>query len=581
MEALRHEVLLADGAMGTELQERGLPAGSGPEAWMLENPAKIAAVHEDYARVGSRIIESNTFGANRLKLAEFGCQDKAAEINTRAVKLARQAAGPNGFVAGLIGPTGQFPSPLGDIPFEELMEVFAEQARALSAAGADLIYLQTFSDLGEARAAYLAAREVTNLPVAVSLTYDERQRTLTGTDPETAATVFSALGADILGVNCSVGPGEMLPIADRYHQSCRLPLLAEPNAGIPSLVEGRSVFSLTPAVLAEYAPMFLEVGVRYLGGCCGTTPAHIKAVAAAIKNWDGRVVVSREAMPSRLASRSRTIFLGAAYPPRLIGERINPTSRKALAEALRTGDYQRIVREGLEQIQAGADLLDVNAGLAGGDDGQFLPPMARGLQHVLDCPLSIDTVNPIALERALLHFQGKALINSVNGDKASMDSVFPLARRYGAAVLGLTLDGKGIPDTAAGRLAIAERILERALLEGLPKEDVFIDCLVLAAAAEPKLSGETLAAIRLVKEKLGLTTLLGLSNISHGMPKRPWLNQAFLAQALAAGLDGVIANPMDAGIRQTLAAGAFLAGRDPRGERYIARAKKEDALAAA
>ncbi len=580
MEVFKQQFLISDGAMGTMLQTKGLPAGESPEVWMLTHPETILEISEAYAKAGARIIESNTFGANRLKLAEFGHQDSVGSINMTAVKLARQAAGDHGYVAGIIGPSGQFPAPIGALSFDELVEIFAQQAQALSLAGADIIYLQTFSDLGEARAAYLGARKVTNIPIAVSLTYDENQRTLTGTDPETAAAVFTALGADMLGANCSTGPAEMLEVIDRYRKCCKLPLLAEANAGIPVLADGRSHFPLTPQVMASYVPMFLESGVRYLGGCCGTTPQHIKEIAEAAKAWDGQVISGRQDLPASLASRSRTIYLGGNYPPRLIGERINPTARKVLAQALVAGDYSLLVREGADQLKVGADLLDVNTGLAGGDEVTNLTQVVLGLQQSLDCPLVIDTVNPQALEKALIHYHGKALINSVNGEAASLDTVLPLAKQYGAAVLGLTLDEKGIPDKAEDRLAIAERILDRALEEGIAKENVFIDCLVLAAATDPKLAAETLKAITLVKEKLGLVTALGLSNISHGMPKRPWLNHAFLAQALAAGLDAVIANPLDAGIRQTLAAGAFLTGRDPHGNRYIEQTKKEDVLAA-
>ncbi len=582
MEAFQQQVLVADGAMGTMLQSQGLPAGGSPEVLMLEDPQRILDIQISYAKAGAQIIETNTFGANRLKLTEFHCQDKVREINTLAVKLAREAAGPQGFVAGLVGPTGQFPRPVGTVPFLELKEVFAEQIQALSLAGADMIYLQTFSDLGEARAAYLAARDVTSLPVAVSLTYDLNLRTLTGTDPVTAASIFTALGADMLGVNCGFGPEEMLSVLDSYRKTCSLPLLVEPNAGLPVLTEGKSVFPMSPEEMADFVPMMLELGVRYIGSCCGSTPEHTKAITrkveAAIR--DGLKVLEPPQPSSTLSSRSKTIFLGNGFPPRLIGERINPTARKTLAEALLEGNYSPLIQEGVKQIHAGADLLDVNAGMAGGDEVNDLLRTSYRLQQILDCPLVIDSVNPLALEQALIHFQGKALINSVNGEAGSLEKILPLAKQYGAAVLGLTLDSRGIPDKAEGRLAIARRILDKALEYGIAKEDVYIDCLVMSCATDPALSRETLKAIRLVKEELGLVTVLGLSNISHGLPKRPWLNQAFLAQALEAGLDAVIANPLDAGIRQTLAAGAMLSGRDPHGLRYIQQTKREEALAA-
>lgn len=576
---LENQVLISDGAMGTVLQDQGLPQGLSPEIWMLSQPDKILEVHKAYAKAGAHIMETNTFGANALKLGEFGYADQVREINHLAVKLARQAAGPDGFVVGLIGPTGQFPRPLGSIPFLELKKVFREQAQALSLAGVDMILLQTFSDIGEARAALLAAKETTNLPVGISLTYNNNQRTLTGTDPQTAATIFQALGADALGINCSTGPKEMLPIIESYRKNCNLPLLAEPNAGLPVLIDNRSVFPMSPADMAQYVPMLLGLGVRWIGSCCGSTPAHTQAICDAVGTWDGRVLSSPQQQPSRLASRSKTVVIGSSMPARLIGERINPTARKSLAVALQEGDYPRLIQEGILQAEAGADLLDVNAGLAGGDEATHLLKTTYQMQQATELPLVIDSVNPLALEQALIHYQGKALINSVNAEEDSLRQILPLAKTYGAAVLGLTLDKHGIPATAQERLNLAKKILESALAIGIPKEDVFIDCLVMSAATDPTLAQETVKAIRLVKAELGLCTVLGLSNISHGMPKRPWLNQAFLAQALEAGLDAVIANPLDAGIRHTLAAGNLLTGRDPNGLLYIAMAQREDELA--
>ena len=577
MESLSANVLIGDGAMGTMLQDNGLPSGVSPELWMLSNPDKVLEVSAAYAKAGANVLETNTFGASRLKLAESGHEDSVNAINAMAVKLARQAAGDDRFVAGVIGPSGQYPAPSGSIAFEELADAFAQQAQALSLAGADMILLQTFSDLGEARAAYLGARKVTNLPVAVSLTYGQSQRTLTGTDPETAAAVFAALGADMLGANCSAGPAEILTIINRYRRCCPLPLLAEPNAGLPVMEGGRSSFPMTPEDFSFFAPLFLESGVRYLGGCCGTTPLHIRESAKAAGSWGGRVLpVDRERQPS-LASPARTVYLGAGSYPLVIGERLNPSARADVARALVEGDFNLIAREGLEQVQAGADLLDVNAGLAGTDEAANLRQIVQRLQQSTDCPLVIDTVDLQALEQALIHYHGKALINSVDGEEARLAAVLPLARRYGAAVVGMTLDERGVPETAEGRLRIAERILERALEEGLPKEDLYIDCLVMAAATSRGSTAETIKAMMLVKEKLGLVTVLGVSNISHGMPDRAWLNQAFLFHAVTSGADLVFANPLNPDVGKAVAAGAFLAGRDPLGARYLMQAAKDSA----
>ena len=576
LEALRQRILISDGAMGTMLQGLGMPAGVSPELWMLSHPDSILDVMTAYAHAGADILETNTFGANRVKLAEAGHGDDVNLVNATAVSLARQAAGPQRYISGVIGPSGRFPAPVGDISFEELIDVFAQQAQSLSLSGVDLILLQTFSDIGEARAAYLGVRKVTTLPVAVSLTYGQNGRTLTGTDPETAAVIFSALGADILGVNCSTGPGEMLAVVGQYRKACRLPLLAEPNAGVPRLVDGRSVFPLTPEDMAPYASGFLASGVRYLGGCCGTTPAHIREIATAAEAWDGHFLPDTDTPRSSLASRSRTVHIASHLPPRLIGERLNPTGRKNLSDAIMAGDFDVYAREGRDQVSAGADMVNVNVGLAGSDEIANLAAAVRRVQQTLDSPLMFDSVNPRALEQALIHYHGKALINSVNGKESSLSAILPLAKRYGAAVVGLALDEQGVPDKAEDRLRIAGRILDRALAEGIAKENLFIDCLVLAAAADPFSAAETLRAVTLVKRELGLPTVLGISNISHGMPKRPWLNQAFLAQALAAGLDLVIANPLNDGVRRTMAAGAFLAGRDAHGARYIEQARDED-----
>ena len=575
IETLNQKILIADGAMGTMLQNEGMPAGVCPEIWMLTNPDKVLEVMTAYVKAGAEVIETNTFGASSLKLAGYGYEDSVNIVNTTAVKLAKQAAGPDRYVAGVIGPSGHFPAPVGDVGFEEMTDVFARQAQALSLAGADLILIQTFSDLGEARAAYLGARKVTNLPVAVSMTYGPDRRTLTGSDPETVAAVFAALGADILGVNCSAGPPEMLEIVSRYRQCCKLPLLAEPNAGLPVLDEGRTVFPMTPEDFSVYVTLFLTAGVRYLGGCCGTTPAHIREIAETAEAWDGQTVVAGREGSSVLTSRTQTIFLGAGHPPRLIGERLNPTARPAVSEALIEGDFDFFVREAADQASAGADLLDVNAGLAGTGEAANLREIILRLQQSPDVPLVIDTVDPAALEQALTHYHGKALVNSVNGAAASLDTVLPLVKRYGAAVVGMTLDEQGVPDKAEDRLRIAGRILDRALEEGIPKEDVYIDCLVMAAATGPESAAETIRAVALIKEKLGLATILGISNISHGMPERSWLNKTYLAHAVAAGADLVFANPRDPDVRKILSAGAFLAGRDPGGARYIAQAQKD------
>ncbi len=574
---LQNQVLLGDGAMGTMLTELGLPPGENPELWTLSHPREVQEVSRAYLAAGSRVIQTNTFGASALKLMEYGAAHLVEEVNIRAAQLVREVVGDKAFVAGIIGPTGQFPAPLGAVPWTELAEVFGRQARALEAGGADFIFLETFSDLGEIRAALFAARAYTRLPVACSLTYT-RGRTLTGTSPQIAAIVLEAMGAACIGANCSTGAAELLEVMKEYRQSTRLPLLVEPNAGMPVLINGETVFKETPRDMARFTEPFRALGVNLIGACCGSTPAHIKAMGEALASRRPAPMLEREGPPvTRLASRSRAVTIGAGELPVLIGERINPSARKAVAEALRQQNWGFIAGEGALQLDAGAQLLDLNTGLAGGDETRLLPEGVRQLQMSLDCPLVLDCTDPAALEKGLQEFQGKALINSVNGDQESLNSILPLAKKYGAAILGLTLDERGIPAKAEERLDIARKIVDAAGRCGLPKEDVIIDCLVLTAATSPEQALETVRAISLVKEHLGVNTVLGLSNVSHGLPQRSWLNAAFLSLALGAGLDAAIANPLDHRTRETMIAGALLTGRDNGARNYLEQAGRQAA----
>jgi 5-methyltetrahydrofolate--homocysteine methyltransferase len=567
--ALQNKILLGDGALGTMLVKEGLPAGENPELWMLSHPEKVQNITCAYLAAGSDVLQTNTFGANRLKLQEYHAENQVWDINLTAARLVRAIAGDKAFVAGIIGPTGYFPAPLSDYNWSELVEVFREQAEALQEGGVDFLFLETFSDLGEARAALFAAKNYTNLPVACSLTYTNG-RTLTGTDPATAAVVLEAMGADLIGANCSTGPQELLPIMEAYRKATGLPLLVEPNAGLPELIDGQTIYRETPAQMAQYVKPFLRLGVRLMGACCGSTPAHLQAMRAEVDSFDEEVVPRPAgAGVTRLASRTHVVTLGPGVLPRLIGERINPTARKVIAEAYREQKWDTIVQEGLTQIEKGAELLDLNVGVPGLDEGELLAQGVRHLQMALDVPLVLDCTDPVALEKGLQEYQGKALINSVNGEDKSLDTILPLAKKYGAAVIGLTLDENGIPDNAADRFMIAKKIYKRAMELGIPKEDLLIDCLVLTAAAQPETAMETIGAIKLVKKQLGLTCVLGLSNVSHGLPQRSWLNNTFLALTLGAGLDAAIANPHDPRISETLASGALLTNRDPGAAHYL------------
>lgn len=569
-ERLQKEVLVVDGAMGTMLQNKKLPAGACPEEWNLTRPEVIKEIHLEYCRAGADIITTNTFGATRCKLKDYGLAGQVKEINRAGVWAAREAAvaaGGRSLVAASVGPLGKFVQPLGELSFTEVYEEYLEQCRAVTEAGADLIILETFGDLGEMRAALLAAKTAGTLPVVACFTFDETRRTFTGTDPETAAVVVEGLGASAVGVNCSVGPDKLVPVVQILARSTNLPVLVSPNAGMPQLIDGQTVFRETPAVLAEYADRFVEYGANLLGSCCGSTPAHTAAIAGAVRGRTPKL--RRQSFGLRLASRVKTVTVAAQGYPVPIGERINPTGRKQLAAELRAGSTERVRREALTQTEAGAVLLDVNVGVAGIDQIATMEKVLHAVQTLVDTPLVIDSTDPAVIEKALQSYHGKALINSVNGEEASLAAILPLAKRYGAAILGLTLDEQGIPDTAAKRLAIARKIVRRAEELGIPRRDVIMDCLVLTVSAQPAGVAETLQAIKLVKAELGITTSLGVSNVSFGLPNRPVINHAFFAMALGAGLDAAIMNVLDEGMMEALRAAAVLTNRDVRAERYI------------
>ncbi|PKM87945.1 MAG: 5-methyltetrahydrofolate--homocysteine methyltransferase [Firmicutes bacterium HGW-Firmicutes-12] len=577
LDTIKHNVIIGDGAIGSMLVKHGLGPGENPELWMLSHPEELKSIHRSYLNAGARVIQTNTFGANRLKLSEYNSSSRVREINITAARYVREVVEDKAFVAGIIGPTGHFPSPLGDIDWTDLVDVFKEQSIALEEGGVDFIFLETFSDLGEIRAALFAAKNYTSLPVACSLTYTNG-RTLTGTTPTIAAAVLSSLGADIIGANCSTGPKELLDVMKEYRAATTLPLLVEPNAGMPELINGETVYNEHPETFASFVEPFRQAGVNLIGSCCGSTPEHTRAMVKALSSSGPITTSIPNSTPTLLASRSKIVALGSHTLPLIIGERINPTARKAIAQAFRDNNWDMITQEGFAQVEAGAELLDLNVGVPGLDEGVLLKHGVRQLQMALDIPLVLDCTQKEALEKGLQEYQGRALINSVNGEERSLRSILPLAKKYGAAVLGLCLDDRGIPEKAEERLEIAKTIVQRALEYGLKKEDIVIDCLVLTAAASPKLSMETVRAISLVKKELGVATALGLSNVSHGLPQRTWLNSAFLALTLGAGLDAAIANPSDNRIKETINATALLTGRDEGATNYLIKAGKPSLL---
>jgi len=568
-EALRQRVLVLDGAMGTMLQERGLKPGGCPEEMNLAAPEVVEGVHAEYAAVGADIIVTNTFGGSRVKLAHYGLEAQTREINLRGVEIARRAAGTERFVAASIGPTGRFLEPVGDAGFDEMVEIFGEQVSAFAAAGADLVTLETFLDIREVRAAVVACREFSDLPVMALMTFDDGGRTVLGTPPEASAVTLDALGVDVVGSNCGLGIDGIYAILEKMRSVTSLPLIAQANAGLPTLVDGCTVFPGTPEEMTAYHERMVALGVRVIGGCCGTTPAHIGAIRAALEGTpQGWTPPPRRGF---LSSRAAVVPLGGGAPCAIIGERINPTGKKLYSQELREGKTAYVRREAQEQAACGASLLDVNCGVPGVDEPAALERAVYAVTGLASTPLVLDSSDPAALERGLKAADGKVLINSVSGEEKSLRAVLPLARKYGAAVIGLALDEGGIPETAQGRLAVARKILAAATDAGLPPQDVVIDCLTLTVSAEQKRAMETLRAIAAVKGELGLATVLGVSNISFGLPSRPILSSAFFAMALAAGLDAAIINPKEERMMDAYRAAMVLLGHDERAEEYIAR----------
>jgi 5-methyltetrahydrofolate--homocysteine methyltransferase len=570
MQAVTERVLVLDGAMGTMLQERGLKPGQSPEELNLTAPEIVAGVHRAYLDAGADIIVTNTFGGSSAKLEHYGLGDRVAEINAKAVQLAREVAGDQAYVAGSIGPTGRFVEPVGDLSFDEIAAIFREQAGALIEAGCDLISLETFLDIKEIRAALIAIRELSaDIPVIAMLTFEEKGRSVLGSSPEAAAITLEAVGASLIGSNCGLGVEGMYEILRAMRRVSSLPLICQANAGLPILKDGKTIFPASPEDMTAYHDRLIEHGIRVIGGCCGTTPAHIAAMKLALAGRQRPFQPEKSCGTTWLSSRGAFAAIGAEAPVAVIGERINPTGKKLYSQELREGKVSYIRREALEQTELGATLLDVNVGAPGIDEPAAMERAVFCITGAVQTPLVLDSSSPAALEAGLKAADGKVLINSVNGEEKSLSAVLPLAKKYGAALVCLTLDEAGIPASAEGRVAVAAKIAAAAEAAGIKRSDLVIDCLALTVSAEPKGAQVALESIRKVRGELGLNTVLGVSNISFGLPCRPLISSTFFSMAMFTGLTAAIINPKEAPMMAAWRSAMVLLGRDINAARYI------------
>jgi len=571
-ELLGKQVLVFDGAMGTMLQSRGLPPGYCPDLWNIERPDAVIAVHQAYVEAGAQIIETNTFGATPIRLAHYGLEDQCRAITVAGVRCAREAAAGRAFVAGSMGPLGALVEPLGDLPFDQAYANFAAQAKGFAEAQPDFIIIETIADLNELRAAILACKDhAPAIRIIAQITIDPSGRAFTGTDPETAALVLQSLGADVIGFNCSVGPDILVEAVARMAKVARVPISVQPNAGMPLLqLDGSTTFPMGPEVFAAYGPKLIAAGASIVGGCCGTTPEHIRRLRAAV---EGIPLANRPGSLSSvlgLASRTRSLFFTDSNLPVVIGERINPTGRKLLTKDIKEGAFARVRTEAKNQVAAGASMLDVNVGVPLIDEAAAMARAVRVIQDAVDVPLSIDSPDALAIEAGLKAVVGRPLINSFSLEEGRAETVLPLAKRYGAAVLGLTIDENGIPASAEQRLAIARRLVAAAESYGIARHDVVIDPLALTAGAQQAEARETLKALRWIQEELGCQTSLGVSNISFGLPNRHFLNAIYLNMAVTSGLSMAIMNPMEERMMDTVRALRLFLNRDRNAREYMA-----------
>ena len=571
MKNIREEIktgrLYFDGGTGTVLQEMGLEAGTPPEVWNLSHPEKITALHRAYVEAGSRILKTNTFGVNKEKYENFDTYIQAAVACAKAAADGREDV----YIAFDMGPTGRLLKPLGDLEFEDAVQLYAENVKVAAKLGVDCILIETMNDCYETKAAVLAAKENSDLPIFVTNAYDESGKLMTGASPAAMIAMLEGMGVDALGMNCSFGPDQMLPLVKEFLAKASVPVIVNPNAGLPEVENGKTVFNIGPDAFADYMAEMARQGACILGGCCGTTPEHIRKTVE--KTQAIPYTLPEEKQQTVVSSYTHAVEVEDA--PILIGERINPTGKPRLKEALREGNYGYILREGQRQAEAGVHILDVNVGLPEIEEEAVMKQAVISLQTVTDLPLQLDSSDAKVLESAMRVYNGKALINSVNGEASSMQAIFPLVKQYGGAVIALTMDKEGIPETAEGRVAIALRIIETAETFGIQKKDIIVDPLCLTISSDSNSAKVTLETVRLLKE-LGIKTSLGVSNISFGLPKREKINTTFFAEALKDGLNCAIMNPFSQGMMDVYYAHCALCGIDDACLNYIRYADAQE-----
>lgn len=570
LERLGKELLFFDGGMGTLLQAEGLQPGELPETWNIERKETIRKIHQSYFEAGSDIVLTNTFGANALKFHDENCSLKAiidaAVENVRFGAKAGIRDGRDYYVALDIGPTGKLLKPLGDLSFEDAYEAFKEVVQYGEKAGADLIHIETMSDTYEVKAAVLAAKENTNLPVFATMIFDDKGKLLTGGDVPSVVALLEGLRVDALGINCGMGPKQMLPILQQIAQYTSLPIIVKPNAGLPKQRDGQTYYDVTPDVFAKQLQEIVKAGACVIGGCCGTTPKHIRAMISACKDLEMTKPTFKN--HTIVSSYGKAVELGDM--PVIIGERINPTGKSKFKQALKEHNLDYILKEGITQQDKGAHILDVNVGLPDIDEVVMMKEVVRELQSVTSLPLQIDTVDTEAMEQAMRIYNGKPMVNSVSGKQESMNAVFPLIQKYGGVVIGLTLDENGIPKTAKGRLEVAGKIIEEAKKYGIDKKDIVIDVLTMTISSEPNGAKTTLEALKMVRDTYGVRTALGVSNISFGLPSRPVINANFYTMAMQNGLTAGIINPSSEDMMRSYHSYCALMNYDTNCENYIA-----------